>query len=76
MQTTGTPGRARYGFYTPSMLPYPTDVSNYFYIEDGTRYDVSNFSIHYLMSAFSPYNAVLMKFSLQTTTSSPAHGAF
>lgn len=67
-QTTGTPGLPRYGFYAPYMLPYPSDVS----VDHAAgRKRTVSFNVNYLLSEFSPYNALLMQYRLQATVESP-----
>jgi len=67
-QTKGTAGLPRYGFYAPFMLPYPSNVS----IDHaaGDKRTVS-FDVNYLLSEFSPYNALLMQYRLQASIPSP-----
>jgi Domain of unknown function (DUF4185) len=64
-QSHGTPGLPRYGFYAPYMLPYLSDVSFDHSASDEQR--VFSFNVNYLLSEFSPYNALLMQYRLQTT---------
>jgi hypothetical protein len=65
-QSHGTPGLPRYGFYAPYMLPYPSDVVSF---DDtaGEGRSVVSFNVNYLLSEFSPYNALLMQYRLRAT---------
>jgi hypothetical protein len=70
-QTSGSAGPPRYGFYSPFMLPYLTNVNRSSYIRLGTRYAADTFSVSYLLSIFEPYNSVLMSYTLQTVAPEP-----
>jgi hypothetical protein len=61
-QPHGTAGLPRYGCYAPYMLPYPSDVS---FDHGAGEKRVVSFNVNYLLSEFSPYNALLMQYRLQ-----------
>ena len=65
MQTSGSAGPPRYGFYSPFMLPYLTNVSSSTSTQSGIRYVTDTFTVSYLLSVFEPYNSVLMEYTLQ-----------
>ena len=67
-QRSGSAGVPRYGLYAPDMLPYLTNVSRSSRVQSGITYDVVTFTVNYLLSVFSPYNSVLMAYTLQSFT--------
>ncbi len=69
-QTAGSAGPPRYGFYSPFMLPWPTNVSRSSQVQSGVNYVTDTFTVSYLISIFEPYNSVLMSYALQAVTAS------
>jgi len=68
-QPSGSAGPPRYGFYSPFMLPYLTNVSTSSNVQSGIKHIVDTFTLSYLLSIFEPYNSVLMSYTLQADTS-------
>lgn len=55
----------------PAMLPYPSEASVSFDDALGEKRLNVSFNVNYLLSEFSPYNALLMQYRLQATLASP-----